>query len=87
MIDRGQFDTRTFIVIAPAANLQVHAACSTYRDKLSEPADDKVGFASVTLEHVIEAIGAAGQGDYPERLLSRYCDFDRVEALASAATV
>lgn len=88
-----------FMMIAPRLNRRVQAACRVYQAELiaSDPNEpDRVGFTSLALETVIEAIAAAGASDHAHALWGRYCDFDRVyrlamqelanEAMASTAT-
>lgn len=84
-VDTGVTPRAIFMAIGPHLNRRVQAAFRLYEAELidadrREP--DRVAFAPLTLETVIEAIAAAGASDSAQALWRRYCDFDQVYRLS-----
>lgn len=84
-VDNGVTSRAIFMAIGPRLNRRVQAAFRVYEAELLD-ADrrdpDRVAFAPLTLETVIEAIAAAGASDLAQALWARYCDLDQVVRLA-----
>ena len=76
---RGDYGEGRFVVVAPRLNHLVQNAIGAYRCHLTEPSDQRAGFASFTLEQVVEAIGQAGEPDHARALCFRYLDWWRVD--------
>ncbi|WP_316197841.1 PGN_0703 family putative restriction endonuclease [Bradyrhizobium sp. SZCCHNS2002] len=84
-VDHGVTPRAFFLVIGPRLNRRVQAACQVYDAELVDADQrdpDRVAFAPLTLETVIEAIAAAGAPDLAQALWARYCDLDRVYRLS-----
>jgi hypothetical protein len=79
MLMRGDYDEGRFVVIAPRLNYHVQNAVGGYRCQLNETAGKHVGFGSLTLEQMVEAIGRAGEPDYARELFFRYLDWHAVD--------
>lgn len=94
-VDNGVTPRAVFLAVAPQLNTQVWGAFRIYQDELIEPdqrGPDRVPFVPLTLESVIETIGAVGACDLAQALWNRYCDFTEVyrlsmEELAGGKTV
>lgn len=84
-VDNGVTPRAVFMAIGPRLNRRVQAAFRVYEAELID-ADkreaDRVAFAPLTLEAVIEAIAVAGASDLAQALWGRYCDFDQVYRLS-----
>lgn len=85
MIQQDEFDAGQFIVVAPAANEPLFAACKRYESLLGDPQPKAVGFEHINLERVIRAVSEAGESAYADRLFRRYCDFERIGTQATSA--
>ncbi|MFX8106702.1 hypothetical protein ABTK92_20750, partial [Acinetobacter baumannii] len=73
------------MVIGPRLNRRVQAAFRVYEAELldaDQREPDRVAFAPLTLETVIEAVAAAGAPDLAQALWGRYCDLDQVYRLS-----
>jgi hypothetical protein len=75
MLARGDYDEGLFLVIAPRLNHLMQNVIGAYRCQLNDPTTPRGGFASMTLEALIEAIGSSGEEDYARALHRRYTDF------------
>jgi hypothetical protein len=75
MLMRRDYDEGRFAVIAPRLNYSVQNAISGYQRELDDVGPQHAGFASITLEKIIEAIAHAGEPDYARALFRRYCDW------------
>lgn len=82
-VDNGVTPRAVFMAIGPRLNRRVQAAFRVYEAELiAADQPDRVAFAPLTLEAVIEAIAVAGASDLAQALWGRYCDFDRVYRLS-----
>lgn len=82
-VDNGVTPHAVFMAIGPRLNRRVQAAFRVYEAELIDADQpDRVAFAPLTLEAVIEAIAVAGASDLAQALWGRYCDFDRVYRLS-----
>ncbi len=84
-VENGVTPRAIFMAIGPRLNRRVQAAFRLYEAELidadrREP--DRVAFAPLTLEAVVEAIAAAGALEPAHALWGRYCDFDQVYRLS-----
>ncbi|ARR52348.1 hypothetical protein HY78_02180 [Rhizorhabdus wittichii DC-6] len=77
---RGKYQEGRFVVVAPAANQAVQAACKAYEAQLSEPTDAHVGFETWTLDNVVNVMRQHVDAAYAEAFHRRYLDWDRVAA-------
>lgn len=81
-VDLGAVGKALFVGIGPRLNRRVQGAFKAYQAELANPelkGDlDRVGFMSVTIEAIIEAMAMAGAVSTARRLWGRYCDFGRV---------
>lgn len=74
-----------FMAIGPRLNRRVQAAFRVYAAELldaDQRESNRVAFAPLTLEAVIEAIAAARASKLAQALWARYCDLDRVYRLS-----
>lgn len=84
-VDNGVTPRAIFMALGPRLNRRVQAAFRLYEAELinaDQREPDRVAFAPLTLETVIDAIAAAGALDPAEALWRRYCDFDQVYRLS-----
>lgn len=84
-VDHRATPRAVFVTVSPSLNYQFQAALSAYEAELldaDQREPDRVAFAPLTLETVIEAIAAAGASDLAQALWGRYCDLDQVYRLA-----
>lgn len=84
-VDLGVTPRAIFMAIGPHLNRRVQAAFRVYEAELldaDQRKPDRVAFAPLTLETVIEAIAAAGASELAQALWARYCDLDRVYRLS-----
>lgn len=84
-VDHGVTPRAVFMAIGPHLNRRVQAAFRVYEAELldaDQREPDRVAFAPLTLETVIEAIAAAGASELAQALWARYCDLDRVYRLS-----
>jgi hypothetical protein len=84
-VDNGVTPRALFMAIGPRLNRRVQAAFGVYEAELldaDQREPDRVAFAPLTLEAVIEAIAAAGASDLAQALWGRYCDLDEVYRLS-----
>jgi hypothetical protein len=78
-IMRGDHSEGRFIVVAPAFNQPVQDACNRYAANLTPPGEGQAGFAMVTLESFIAALGEQGDEAYAASLYRRYCDWSLID--------
>lgn len=84
-VDQSITSRAIFMAIGPRLNRRVQAAFRVYEAELldaDQREPDRVAFAPLTLETVIEAIAAAGASDLAQALWGRYCDLDQVYRLS-----
>jgi hypothetical protein len=84
-VDHGITARAMFVGIAPRLNRRVQAAFRVYEAELldaDERDDDRVAFAPLTLEAMIEAIADAGASETAHALWGRYCNFAEVYRLS-----
>lgn len=84
-VDQEITSRAVFMVIGPRLNRRVQAAFRVYEAELldaDQREPDRVAFAPLTLETVIEAVAAAGAPDLAQALWGRYCDLDQVYRLS-----
>lgn len=82
-VDNDVTPRAVFMAIGPRLNRRVQAAFRVYEAELIDADQpDRVAFAPLTLEAVIEAIAVAGVSELAQALWGRYCDFDRVYQLS-----
>jgi len=84
-VDNGVTPRAIFMAIGPRLNRRVQAAFRVYEAELldvDQREPDRVAFAPLTLEAVIEAIARAGASDLARALWGRYCDLDQVYRLS-----
>lgn len=84
-VDQGITSRAIFMAIGPRLNRRVQAAFRVYEAELldaDQRDDDRVAFAPLTLETMIEAIATAGAADLAQALWGRYCDLDQVYRLS-----
>lgn len=80
-VDNGVTPRAIFMTVSPRLNRHVQEALRVYEAELidaDQREPDRVAFAPLTLEAVIEAIAAAGASDLAQALWGRYCDLDQV---------
>jgi hypothetical protein len=84
-VDNGVTPRAIFMAIGPSLNRRVQAAFRLYQTELidaNQREPDRIAFAPLTLEAVIEAIAQAGALELAQALWARYCDLDRVYRLS-----
>lgn len=84
-VDHGVTSRAIFMAIGPRLNRRVQAAFRVYEAELidaDQRGPDRVAFAPLTLETVIEAVAAAGASELAQALWARYCDLDWVYRLS-----
>lgn len=84
-VANGVTSRAIFMAIGPRLNRRVQAAFRVYEAELLDADQrdpDRVAFAPLTLETVIEAVAAAGAPDLAQALWARYCDLDLVYRLS-----
>lgn len=84
-IMRGDYAEGRFVVILPALNQQMQAACRRYSAQLAEPGESKAGFSALSLEEFIELLRAEGDEDYAENLRQRYCAWEYIDEVMEEA--
>lgn len=80
-VDQGITQRAMFVAIGPRLNRRVIAAFRVFESELipeDDREDNRVSFKGLTLESVVEAIGAAGANDLANALWARYLDFVRI---------
>jgi hypothetical protein len=84
-VDNGVTSRAVFMAIGPRLNRRVQAVFRVYEAELlnvNQREPDRVAFAPLTLETVIEAIATAGASDLAQALWARYCDLDKAYRLS-----
>jgi hypothetical protein len=85
MLMRGDFSEGRFLVIAPELNTPIQAALVLYSKQLVPASEAQVGFATRTLEEVIDLLRQSGERSYAKALYHRYCDWSRIDEVIEQA--
>jgi hypothetical protein len=81
MLHEGLYDVGLFVVAHPERNQQAKEAVSAYEKQLASDTPLESGFASVTIERLMEARRANGDAAFVDASHARYLDIERVEKL------
>jgi hypothetical protein len=84
-VDNGVTPRALFTAVAPQLNRNAQVAFKIYGAELldaDQRESDRVAFAPLTLEALIQAIAQAGASELAQALWERYCDLGPVVGLA-----
>jgi hypothetical protein len=81
MVHEGLYDVGLFVVIHPERNQQASDAVTAYGKQLVSEASSESGFASATIEQLLDARRADGDAAFADAFHARYLDIERVEQL------
>jgi hypothetical protein len=81
MVREGLYDVGLFVVIHPERNQQAADAVTAYGKQLVSEAPLESGFASITIEQLLDARRADGDAAFADTFRARYLDIERVEEL------
>ena len=79
MLERGNIDTGCFALAAPRLNHTIQSMGEIYATKLNPQQEGRIGFASFTLERLLEALAGIGMISHAQALHRRYLDFHLID--------
>jgi hypothetical protein len=79
MLQAKLCDEGLFVVTVPSQNHECGRAIERYGQELTDPASDAPGFARMSIETIIDAIGSEGAATTAKALRDRYFDFAHVD--------
>lgn len=79
LLDHGDVDTGLFVLASPRLNHLTLQMGESFANLLNPPGKGQVGFVSLTLERLLEALASIGMVSHAHKLHRRYFDFHLVD--------
>ncbi len=79
LLDHGDVDTGLFVLASPQLNHLTLQMGQSFANLLNPPGRGQVGFVSLTLERLLEALASIGMVSHAHKLHRRYLDFQLID--------